>query len=113
MSKTGTGASCQIQFELSYNNASNWTTGAGTGVKLSPVLTTTDTYTTLSTATRSALGPCHEWSTTQLNSTPTSGCVLGRSRPVPAPATNAEVVRIDHVRVRVQFDYNGLETPRC
>ncbi len=57
MSKTGTGASCQIQYELSGDNKGSYTTGAGTGVKLTPNLTTTDVVTPLG-------GPTDLWNKT-------------------------------------------------
>ena len=102
VSKTGTGNSCQIQFELSWNNRANWTTGAGTGVKLTPNLTTTDTYRALSTATD--LWNRASWSTTELNNT--NFWVRARTiKTTTAACAAAAVVRIDHLRVRIRYDY--------
>ena len=101
VSKTGTGNSCQIQFELSWNNTTNWTTGSGTGIKLTPNLTTTDTVRVLG-------GPTdlwnRAWTATQLNNA--NFWVRARTiKTTTAACAAAAVVRIDHLQVRVTYDY--------
>jgi hypothetical protein len=105
MSKTGTGASCQIQFELSGDNRVTYTTGAGTGVKLSPNLTTTDTYTSLGGPTDLWGKAAGYWTTSRLNNT--NFWVRARAiKTTTAACAAAAVIRIDHLRVRVTYDYD-------
>jgi len=102
VSRSGTaGTTCTIQFETSWNNAGNWTTGAGTGVKLTPVLTTTDTYQPLGNAT-------DKWNRTWSSGDFTNANFQIRARTkktVPATCPAGTVHRIDHLRVRVTYDY--------
>jgi len=104
MSKTGTGASCQIQYELSGDNRASYTTGAGTGVKLSPMLTTTDVSTALGGVTDRWGKAAGYWTTSTLSNT--NFWVRVRAiKPTTAACAAAAVIRIDHLRVRVTYDY--------
>jgi Flp pilus assembly protein TadG len=101
MSKTGAGNSsgCQIQYELSYNNGTNFTTGSG--IKLSPNLTTVDTYSSMGNATDTWN---RSWATGDL--TDTNFRIRVRTiKPSTAVCAAAIVHRIDHLRVRVTYDY--------
>lgn len=103
VSRSGSGnqTNCQIQFELSYNNGTNYTTGAGTGVKLSTAIPTADAY--------QAFGGVSDtwnrsWSTGDL--TNTNFRVRARTiKPSTAVCAAAILHRIDHLRIRVTYDY--------
>jgi Putative Flp pilus-assembly TadE/G-like len=101
VSRSGTaGTTCTIQFETSWNNATSWTTG--TGVKLTPALTTTDTYQSLGNAT-------DKWGRASWAAgdfTNANFQIRARTKKTvlsTCPATT--VHRIDHLRVRVTYDY--------
>jgi hypothetical protein len=101
VSSSAAATNCQIQFELSYNNGTNHTTGAGTGVKLSTALTTTDTYQAFG-------GASDTWNRTWAtgNLTNTNFRVRARTiKPSGAACAAATQHRIDHLRIRITYDY--------
>ncbi len=89
----------------------NWTTGAGTGIKLTPNLTTTDTV------PRSSGGPTDlwnraSWSTTQLNNT--NFWVRARTiKTTTAACAAAAVVRIDHLAASASRTTTRSPTRPC
>ncbi len=104
MSGTGNQTNCQIQFELSWDNGSTFTTGSG--VKLTPALTTTDTYRALGSATDTWN---RTWSTGNLSNT--NFRVRARTiKPSTAVCAAAISHRIDHLRLRVTYDYTTSST---
>ncbi len=107
MSMTGTGTSCQIQFELSGDNRGSWTTGSG--VKLSGTLPNG-----IPDGTFTLGGPTDLWNktTNYWSPTGTNGLSNGnfwiRARVIKTSAAacaTAAMVRIDWLRVRVTYDY--------
>jgi hypothetical protein len=99
VSRSGTGTNCQIQFELSYNNGTNYTTGSG--IKLSTALTTTDTYQPFGGATDT-------WNRSWTTGNLTNANFRVRARTIKPNTTvcpDATQVRIDHLRIRVTYDY--------
>lgn len=95
--------SCQIAVDLSWNGGTTWTTGAGTGVKTSSNLTTTDTYYTFGSAT-DRWGRA-SWAATDFT---TANNFVVRAKVIKsttANCANATVESIDHLFAVVTYDY--------
>ncbi len=94
--------SCQIAVDLSWDGGSTWTTGAGTGVKTSTALTTSDVYQTYGSSTDKWN---RTWSTGDLTTTNNFAVRAKVIKSTTANCAAAVTESIDHVRVIVTYDY--------
>jgi Putative Flp pilus-assembly TadE/G-like len=106
MSRSGTGnqSNCQIQYELSWDNGTTFTTGTGTGVKLSAALplAASEAYQQFGAGTDKWNRT--SWTTSQLSNTN----FRVRVRTIKSSTTvcaAAILHQIDHLQVRVRYDY--------
>ena len=103
MSRSGSGnqSNCQVQFDLSYNNGGNFTTGTGLKTSTAIPLQASEAYQSLgnTTDTWGRTWAAGDFSNTNFR-------IRAKTiKPTTAVCAAAIVHQIDHLRVRVTYDY--------
>jgi hypothetical protein len=99
------GSACTFTAALSWDNGTTYTTVAGTGVKSTPALSTSEGYVSLPSATPSTDKWGHAtWTASQMNNT-NFRTKITAVKAAASTCAAARIMRIDHLRIRVYYRY--------